>query len=81
MSETPTLDLRGLRCPLPVLRSRKALDGMRPGEALVILTTDPLAGLDIPAFLAEDGHRLLSMERTERGHRFGVERGEGAQRS
>lgn len=81
MSEARTLDLRGLRCPLPVLRARKVLKGMEPGDALVVMTTDPLAGLDIPAFLAEDGHKLVSVERTACGHRFHVERGEGGQRS
>lgn len=81
MSQARTLDLRGLRCPLPVLRARKVLKGMEPGDALVVMTTDPLAGLDIPAFLAEDGHKLVSVERTAWGHRFHVERGEGGQRS
>lgn len=68
-------DLRGLNCPLPVLRSRKRLAGMAPGAHLWIETTDPLAVIDIPAFCNESGHRLLSTEAVEGGHRFLIERG------
>jgi tRNA 2-thiouridine synthesizing protein A len=50
--------------------------GMKPGARLAVLTTDPLAGLDIPAFAAEAGHRLISAERLANGHRFVIERGE-----
>lgn len=59
MSEPTILDLRGLKCPLPVLRTRKALRRLPPGGAIVVLSTDPLAGLDIPHLAAEDGHKLL----------------------
>lgn len=59
MSEPTILDLRGLKCPLPVLRTRKALRRLPPGSALVVLSTDPLAGLDIPHMAAEDGHKLV----------------------
>lgn len=68
-------DLRGLNCPLPVLRSRKRLAAMAPGAHLWIETTDPLAVIDIPAFCNESGHRLLSTEAIEGGHRFLIERG------
>ena len=69
------LDLRGLNCPLPVLKTRKRLAGMAPGTRLQVLTTDPLAALDIPAFSAEAGHRLVSREPEGDGHRFTIERG------
>lgn len=72
---TPRYDLRGLNCPLPVLRSRKRLAGMAPGERLWIETTDPLAVIDIPAFCMEAGHRLVGDQAVEGGHRFLVERG------
>lgn len=68
-------DLRGLNCPLPVLRTRKRLAGMASGAIMVIETTDPLAGLDIPAFCKEDGHQLMSAEATESGHRFTIVKG------
>ena len=53
-----TLDLRGLKCPLPALRTRKALAGMRPGDLLIVECTDPLAGIDIPNLVRETGDRL-----------------------
>ena len=52
------LDLRGLKCPLPVLRTRKALRRLSVGQALRVLCTDPLAAIDIPNLVREDGHRL-----------------------
>ena len=74
-SDCAVYDLRGLNCPLPVLKARKRLEGMAPGERLWVETTDPLAVIDIPAFCAEDGHRLLSCEPADGGHRFLIERG------
>ena len=59
VSAPPILDLRGLKCPLPVLRTRRALRRLPAGAALVVLSTDPLAGLDIPHMAAADGHALL----------------------
>ncbi|MBN9067617.1 MAG: sulfurtransferase TusA family protein [Rhizobiales bacterium] len=71
-----TYDLRGLNCPLPVLKARKRLAGMRPGALLLIETTDPLAVIDIPAFCKDNGHRLIESLSVEGGHRFMIERGE-----
>lgn len=73
--ETAIYDLKGLHCPLPVLRARKRLAGMAPGERLWLETTDPLAALDIPAFCTESGHRLVATEAADEGHRFLIERG------
>jgi tRNA 2-thiouridine synthesizing protein A len=56
------LDLKGLKCPLPVLRTRKALRLMTAGDRLVVLASDPLAGLDIPNLLRETGDRLERQE-------------------
>jgi len=53
-----TLNLRGLKCPLPALRTRKALGGMQPGDILIVECTDPLAGLDIPNLLNQTGDVL-----------------------
>lgn len=68
------LDLRGLKCPLPVLRTRKALTVIAPGDRLEVLADDPLAGLDIPNFLREAGEELVEQARLERGWRFVVGR-------
>lgn len=56
------LDLRGLACPLPVLKTRKALMTMASGQRLLIEATDPLAAIDVPHFLAESGHRPIETE-------------------
>ncbi|MGB6534884.1 MAG: sulfurtransferase TusA family protein [Xanthobacteraceae bacterium] len=53
-----TLNLRGLKCPLPALRTRKALSGLQPGEVLIVECTDPLAGIDIPNLLNQTGDTL-----------------------
>lgn len=53
-----TLNLRGLKCPLPALRTRKALGGMAAGDILVVECTDPLASVDIPNLLNQTGDTL-----------------------
>ena len=65
-----TLDVRGLRCPLPVLKANKALRGMAPGDELTVLATDPAAEKDFPAFAEETGHALLSATRQGEELRF-----------
>ena len=68
--DAETYDLRGLKCPLPVMKTRKRLSAMAPGAALWVETTDPLAAIDIPHVCHEDGHALEASERIEAGHRF-----------
>lgn len=53
------LDASGLLCPLPVLKARKRLQAMQPGQVLRMLATDPAAIIDVPHFCAESGHELL----------------------
>jgi tRNA 2-thiouridine synthesizing protein A len=52
------LDLSGLKCPLPVLRTRKALRAMEPGDQLQVTCTDPLAAIDLPNLIRETGDVL-----------------------
>lgn len=56
------LDLRGLRCPLPALKIRKALRGLPPGAVLAATCDDPLAVVDVPNLVREDGHALIRTE-------------------
>ena len=56
------LDLRGLACPLPVLKTRKALAGLARGSRVMVEATDPLAAIDIPNYVRESGHRLVAAE-------------------
>ncbi len=59
MSET-LLDVKGLNCPLPVLRANRALRSMAAGERLRVLATDRAAAADMRAFCQETGHALLA---------------------
>ncbi len=62
MTET-TLNLRGLKCPLPALRARKALTRLSAGDFLIVECTDPLAEIDIPNLVRETGDLLESTNR------------------
>lgn len=73
--DTDVYDLRGLNCPLPVLKARKRLAGLPQGARLWLETTDPLAVLDIPAFCNEAGHILIDTMALDGAHRFLIERG------
>lgn len=75
MAAAETYDLRGLNCPLPVLKTRRRLMDAPDGYRLWVETTDPLAVIDIPAFCAESGHRLVESRAVDGGHRFLIERG------
>ena len=54
------LDLKGLKCPLPVLRAKKALKGMTPGALLEVLATDPGSVKDFHAFCETTGDEMVS---------------------
>lgn len=62
-----TLDTKGLRCPLPVLKAKKALKDVPAGGTLEVLATDPGAVADFDAFCATTGHELMA-----RGEEAGV---------
>ncbi len=59
MSET-TLDVKGMTCPLPVLRANRALRGLKPGDRLRVLATDRASVADFRAFCRETGHILVA---------------------
>jgi len=54
------VDARGLACPLPLIKAREALPGLRPGDELVVLATDPEAPIDLAALAADHGLRLTT---------------------
>jgi tRNA 2-thiouridine synthesizing protein A len=58
-----TVDLRGLKCPLPALRTRKVLSRLPPGAIIVVECTDPLADIDIPNLIRETGDVLETKAR------------------
>jgi tRNA 2-thiouridine synthesizing protein A len=54
------LDLKGLKCPLPALKARKALKSVVAGGTLQVICTDPMAAIDIPNLIRETGDTLVS---------------------
>lgn len=59
-----TLDLVGLNCPLPALKTRRALARLLPGDMLRVQCSDPLAAIDIPNLVRETGDRLASAQQS-----------------
>ena len=72
------LDLTGLKCPLPVLKTRKALKALTVGERLEVHCTDPLSIIDIPNLIRETGDRVEIAERAEKRIVFLIEKMSGA---
>ena len=68
------LDLIGLNCPLPALKTRKALARLTPGDFLQVHCTDPLAAIDIPNLIRETGDRVEITEQAERRIVFLIEK-------
>lgn len=68
------LDTTGLRCPLPILKARKALSELAPGAVLEVLATDPGAEDDFVAFCRTAGHRLHRQAAASGVHRFLIEK-------
>ena len=58
------LDLSGLKCPLPALKTRRALRSLAPGDRLEVRCTDPMAAIDIPHLVGMTGDRLEAIERS-----------------
>lgn len=69
------LDARGLICPLPVLKARRALQGLGPGEVLAVESTDAAALNDLPAFCRTAGHALIEQSSDGELHRFRIRKG------
>lgn len=65
-----TLDTKGLKCPLPVLKAAKVMKGLDAGEALEVLATDPGSVDDFEAYCRTTGHLLELQERQEDVFRF-----------
>ena len=67
MEPIESLDCVGLFCPQPLFQTREAIDGLKPGEVLEMLSDDPAAEEDIKRFAKRTGNILLSFERLEDG--------------
>jgi tRNA 2-thiouridine synthesizing protein A len=75
---TLVLDLTGLKCPLPVLKTRKALTRLAAGDRLELRCTDPMTLIDIPVLIGETGDRIAHSERSEQTIVFVIEKAGGA---
>lgn len=64
------LDARGLNCPLPILRTKKALNEMAAGQVLAVVATDPGSVRDFQAFARQTGHELLDSSAADGEYRF-----------
>mgnify|MGYP003417080830 FL=1 len=69
-----TLDAKGLNCPLPILKAKKALTALPPGATLEILATDPGAVKDFAAFCRTTGHELVEQSVDGNVYRFVLKR-------
>jgi tRNA 2-thiouridine synthesizing protein A len=71
------LDLTGLKCPLPALKTRKALKALKPGDMLEVHCTDPLSVIDIPSLIRETGDKVEISKRAEQEIVFLIEKANG----
>ena len=65
LSSLTLLDTTGLLCPLPVLKLRKFMSSLSPGDSIRVIADDPAAAIDVPHFCSEHGHDLVSQEYAE----------------
>ena len=68
------LDCKGLNCPLPVIKTKKAIDPMTSGQILKMIATDPGSKNDIAAWASRTGNELLSSEQTDEGFVFFIKK-------
>ena len=68
------LDAKGLSCPMPILKTKKAVDGMQVGQVLKMISTDPGSVSDMNAWTAKTGHELLAHEQQSGKHVFYVKK-------
>ncbi len=68
------LDVKGLNCPLPILRTKRALSDMSPGQVLHVLATDPGSLKDFQAFARQTGNELLSSAEVDRVFEYFLKR-------
>jgi tRNA 2-thiouridine synthesizing protein A len=69
------VDCIGLKCPLPVLRARKALLGLAPGNVVQVESSDPMAILDLPHMAREEGHVVVGQKVDGARATFWIRRG------
>lgn len=71
---TSELDVKGLKCPLPVLKVQKVMKSLTVGDILIVHATDPLSVIDVPNYCNESGNKLLNQASDQDVHIFHIER-------
>lgn len=76
MAITPdqTLDCSGLSCPMPILKTKKAVDAMQVGQVLKMIATDPGSVPDVNAWASKTGHEVLAHEEEDSKHIFFIKK-------
>jgi tRNA 2-thiouridine synthesizing protein A len=74
MSNAATLDLRGLKCPMPALLARRALERAKPGDAIEVMTDDPMALVDMPHMCRQEGFEFVSLTKDANAARMVMRR-------
>lgn len=69
-----TLDAKGLNCPLPIIKAKKALKGLSPGETLAVESTDPGSVADFAAFCRQTGNELVSSDQAGDVYNFEIKK-------
>ncbi len=69
-----TLDCKGMNCPLPILKTKKAMNEMKPGQVLFVEVTDAGSKSDIPALLRRTGNELIEMTESEGVFKFTIKK-------
>jgi tRNA 2-thiouridine synthesizing protein A len=69
------LDARGLGCPLPIIKTKKSLNELTPGQILRVIATDPGSVADMQAFTEQTGNQLLSSEVQNKDYVFFIKKG------
>ena len=72
--EGEMLDLRGIKCPLPALFARRALEKAAPGAVLTVLTDDPMAPIDVAHMCRQEGYEVVAVDRDGAGARMTLRR-------
>lgn len=75
MKANKVLDAKGLACPMPIVRTKKAMDELQGGEVLEVVTTDPGSKNDIRAWTESSGHELLESREESGVYTFWIKKG------
>ncbi|MBL4690562.1 MAG: sulfurtransferase TusA family protein [Rhodospirillales bacterium] len=75
MSATTTLDTKGMNCPLPILKAKKALKDLAAGDVLEVIATDPGSVKDFDSFCRTTGNELMETNDTDGVYKFMIKKG------